>query len=137
MDWYPTLLKLCGAEKAQPLPLDGLDIWPTITQGKPSPHDAILLNTTPNAGAIRMGEWKLVIKSGEDGDGGPGRKLPKETVELFHLSVDPYETTNLAESHPEKAKELQDKLDQFAHQAVPPTNKPKPNDFVSPAVWGE
>ncbi len=137
VDWYPTLLKLCGAQKAQPLPLDGLDIWPTITHGKPSPHDAILLNTTPNAGAIRMAEWKLVINSGEDGDGGPVRKLPKESVELFRLSVDPYETTNLAESHPEKAKELRARLNQFAQQAVPPKIKPKPVDFVPPAVWGD
>ena len=29
VDWYPTLLKLCGASnEPQPLPLDGLDIWP-------------------------------------------------------------------------------------------------------------
>ena len=84
-----------------------------------------------------MGEWKLVIKSGEDGDGGPIRKFAKESVELFHLSVDPYETTNLAESHPEKAKELRARLDEFAQQAVPPKIKPKPTDFVSPAVWGE
>src|SRR5207253_2403836 len=55
VDWYPTLLKLNGAKHVQKLPLDGLDIGPTLTQGKPSPHDAILLNTTPNVGAIRMG----------------------------------------------------------------------------------
>src|SRR4051812_40468509 len=47
VDWYPTLLKLCGASGEQPLPVDGLDVWPTLTEGRRSPHDAILLNTTP------------------------------------------------------------------------------------------
>ncbi len=32
VDWYPTLLKLCGATTQQRLPVDGLDIWPTLTQ---------------------------------------------------------------------------------------------------------
>jgi arylsulfatase A-like enzyme len=137
VDWYPTLLKLCGAEAAQPLPLDGRDIWPTMTEGKPSPHDAILLNTTPNTGAVRMGEWKLVVKSGVDGEDGPSEKLTKESAELFHLAFDPYETTNLAESHSEKVRELRAKLEEFALQAVAPKIRPKPNDFVSPDVWGE
>jgi arylsulfatase A-like enzyme len=137
VDWYPTLLKLCGSDESQSQPLDGLDIWPTLTQGKPSPHEAILLNTTPNNGAVRMGEWKLVIKSGEDGEGGPEKKLAKESVELFHLAADPYETTNLAEAHLDKVKQLRTKLDEFARQAVPPKIRPKPTDFASPAVWGE
>jgi arylsulfatase A-like enzyme len=61
VDWYPTLLKLAGASLSQERPLDGLDIWPTLTQGKPSPHSEILLNAEPNRGAIRVGDWKLVI----------------------------------------------------------------------------
>src|SRR5262249_46737815 len=67
VDWYPTLLKLAGASLAQPLPLDGRDAWPTITEGRPSPHEEILLNTTPNQGAIRMGDWKLIL-NGHRGD---------------------------------------------------------------------
>src|SRR5436305_9224619 len=31
VDWYPTLLKLCGAKAGQKLPVDGLDVWPTLT----------------------------------------------------------------------------------------------------------
>ena len=61
VDWYPTLLKLAGASLEQKLPLDGRDAWPTIADGKPSPHDEILLNTTPANGGIRVGDWKLVL----------------------------------------------------------------------------
>src|SRR5258706_5478016 len=61
VDWYPTLLTLAGASLEQKQPLDGRDAWPTITNGKPSPHAEILLNSRPDTGAIRMGDWKLVL----------------------------------------------------------------------------
>ncbi len=44
----------------QKQPLDGRDIWPVITAGRPSPHEDILINAMPNSGAIRMGSWKRV-----------------------------------------------------------------------------
>lgn len=138
VDWYPTLLKLCGAKAEQKLPLDGRDVWPTLTRGKPSPHEAILLNTTPATGAVRVGDWKLVVTSGrEDPDGAPAKADGTKSVELFNLKDDPYEKTNLAAKEPTKLKELQDRLAEFARQAVPPKARPKPRDFVVPKVWGE
>src|SRR4051794_33557260 len=90
VDWYPTLLSLCGGKAEQKLPVDGLDIWPVLTQGKPSPHDAILLNTTPAGGAVRVRDWKLVVKNGtDDPDGAPVKKAGKKSVELFNLKDDP------------------------------------------------
>jgi arylsulfatase A-like enzyme len=139
VDWYPTLLELCGApaDESQ-LPLDGRNIWPTLTAGKPTPHDAILLNTTPGAGAIRMGQWKLIARTADDdADGEPARKIAGAAIELFDLAADPYETTNLAEKHPDKVAQLQARLDDFARQASPPKSKPRPRNFVTPAVWGE
>ena len=58
-------------------------------------------------------------------------------IELFDLAADPYETTNLAEKHPDTVKRLHSRFDEFARQASPPKSKPKPADFVTPAVWGE
>jgi arylsulfatase A-like enzyme len=138
VDWYPTLLGLAGAKVEQKLPLDGRDIWLTLTQGKPSPHDAILLNVTPNVGAIRMGDWKLVVKNGMDNpDGGRPANAGAKSVELFNLKDDPYEKTNLAEKEPERLKQLQARLTAYGKQAVPPRNKPKAPGFVVPKVWGE
>jgi arylsulfatase A-like enzyme len=138
VDWYPTLLKLTGATVEQKLPLDGRDVWPTITQGKPTPHDAILLNTTPRTGSIRMGDWKLVVLNGNDNPDNPNaKKGGKESVELFNLKDDPYETNNLATLRTDKVSELRKRLDTFAQQAVPPKNKPQGKNFVPPKIWGE
>jgi arylsulfatase A-like enzyme len=137
VDWYTTLVTLCGANSEQKMPVDGLDVWPTLTEGKSTPHADILLNATPNAGALRAGDWKLVMKTGvDDPDGGDANK-GTETVELFNLKSDPYEKTNLAEKHSDKAKELKARLGEYAKQAAAPKNKPKPPGFVSPKVWGE
>ena len=149
VDWYPTLLKLAGAKMEQKLAPDGRDIWPVLTAGAKSPHDAILLNTTPSHGAIRMGNWKLVLNGGATahlgadgeptpkGEGKKKKQAPTNGVELFNLAEDISEKTNLAEKHPGKVKELRARIDDFAKQAVPPKSAAKATSFKSPKVWGE
>lgn len=151
VDWYPTLLKLAGAKLEQKLPPDGRDAWPTITAGAPSPHEDILLNTTPSNGAIRAGDWKLVVGGSVTETGGEelaqpqpkakkGKKAKAEggaAVELFNLANDPYEKTNLAEQQPAKVAELRGKLDAYAKTALPPKSAPQAAGFVAPKVWGE
>lgn len=140
VDWYPTLLKLAGAKPEQPLPLDGRDAWPTITSGAPSPHEDILLNTAPKGGAIRVGDWKLVINGSatvhdddeQETSTGAGAK-----VELFNLIDDPSEKENLASAQPEKVKQLRVRYDTYAREAVPPKSRPKAKDFRVPNVWGQ
>jgi arylsulfatase A-like enzyme len=137
VDVYPTLLKLAGATVEQKLPLDGKDAWATLAESKPSPHAEILINTTPNSGALRAGDWKLVVHRGKDDPDNPVAKNGKERIELFNLADDPYEKTNLAGKNRERVKELKARLDEYAKLAVAPKPKPKPKDFVTPRVWGE
>ncbi|MFO0958563.1 MAG: arylsulfatase [Isosphaeraceae bacterium] len=157
VDLYPTLLKLAGAPLDQPLPIDGRDAWPSITNGAPSPHDVILLNGRPEGGAIRRGDWKLIVgqaTSGDDegGEAAPADAPPKaatkkaaakkaareaERVELYNLADDPRESKNLADAQPERVRELRAAYEAILKPSVPPRNRPKPADFRSPAVWGE
>ena len=150
VDWFPTLLKLAGASLEQKLPLDGRDAWPAITEGAGSPNEFILYNTTPGNGAIRVGDWKLVmggnVADSEDGsaEAAPKKKKSKKKqegggpqIELFNLATDPNEKNNLAASNPEKAAELRAKLAELAAQAVPPKSAPKAADFKTPRVWGQ
>ena len=97
-------------------------------------------------GAIRAGDWKLLVKNGDENPDGEkpaksNQAKPKKaavtSVMLFDLSIDPYESMNLAPDRPEKVLELKTRLDQFARQAVRPKARPKPNGFQTPQVWGE
>ncbi|HUQ71175.1 MAG TPA: arylsulfatase [Planctomycetaceae bacterium] len=147
VDWYPTLLKLTGALLEQPTPLDGRDAWATIAQGAKSPHEEILLNVTPANGAIRVGDWKLVLRGNANDDpaDAPAPKGKKkqaaasevDDVELFNLADDLSETKNLAAVHSDKVRDLRSRLDRYAKEAVPPKSAPKAAGFVTPKVWGE
>jgi arylsulfatase A-like enzyme len=140
VDWYPTLVTLAGGSLKQKHALDGRDAWAAIAQGKPSPHDDILLNTTPYTGAIRAGDWKLILNgrvNSNDLKQKNKKKGAEELVELFNLANDPYEKTNLAAEQPQKVKELRARLDAYARTAVPPKAEDAPAGFKSPKVWGE
>ena len=125
VDWYPTLLGLAGAELRQPLPLDGRDAWAAITKGAPSPHEEILINAVPRSGAIRAGDWKLVINGGvgandlDEATGGAGKVARKKSakaapaadaVELFNLAADLGEKTDLAAREPARVDRLRAEL---------------------------
>ncbi|HTL29594.1 MAG TPA: arylsulfatase, partial [Tepidisphaeraceae bacterium] len=122
-DWYPTLLNLTGASLEQKLPLDGKDIWPCLTEGKPSPRTEVLMNTTPDHGALRIGDWKIVLHNLAPRTG-KRAKSAEPKIELFNLAEDLSEKTNLSESNPKKLKELRARYDVLAAEAVPPKNKP-------------
>lgn len=126
-DWYPTLVNLAGAETAQKLPVDGKDISGILTGSDTIPDREIIINTAPDGGAIRIGDWKLVVS---------GPKAAEKT-ELFNLAADVSEKNDLSTSNPEKVKELRKRLDAVAKEAVAPKAKPKPTGFKSPAIWGE
>ena len=115
VDFYPTFVQLAGGSLAQPLPLDGRDAWPTITQGKPTPHAEIVLSvpgfeaSETGTPAIRVGDLKLV------GD------------ELYNIRQDPHEKKNLAAEQPEKVRQLKARLAQLATER----RKPEPHDRIS------
>jgi arylsulfatase A-like enzyme len=145
-DLFPTLVTLAGGKPEGRLPLDGRDAWKTIAEGAPSPHEDILCNVTPAGGAIRVGEWKLVLNGGGAGEGAadPMEKKARKKddgagggVELFHLPSDPGERKNLAAEKPDKVKELRARLEAYAKAAALPKQAPKAKDFKSPKVWGE
>ncbi len=148
VDWYPTFLNLAGAPSSGGHALDGRDAWPAITRGAPSPHEDILTNISTTGGALRAGDWKLVVngqvRDGEEGgDERPERRAQKEqalaapVIELFNLADDLSEKTNLAEKYPEKVRELRTRLDAYAKAAAPSLQAPAPAGFKVPAVWGE
>jgi arylsulfatase A-like enzyme len=108
VDLMPTFLSLAGASGSSDRPFDGRDIWPTLSEGRPSPHEDVLINVEAFRGAIRKGDWKLVKIALL-----PGR------VELFNLAQDPGEKNNLAEQHPDIVRDLEARLLGYAREQKP------------------
>ena len=109
VDMCPTLAGLAGATLAASKPLDGMDVWPTIAEGRPSPRSEIVYNVGPFFAAVRQGDWKLVWKT----------TLPS-SLELFDIARDPSETTNLAAEQPQKVADLQRRIEELARESAEP-----------------
>jgi arylsulfatase A-like enzyme len=137
VDLYPTLLNLAGVSLRQPKAIDGRDAWPTIAEGKPSPHEFILHNVTPFGGALRMGDWKL-IRNGHV-TANTTSKPKRQTWELFNIADDPSEKNDVKKDHPGVFAKLKARLAELADASIPPnipTNRAPPG-FKVPKVWGE
>jgi arylsulfatase A-like enzyme len=109
VDLFPTLAGLAGASAAGGKPLDGLDVWGTISEGKPSPRTEIVYDLQPFRAGLRQGDWKLVWRT----------PLP-QAVELYNIARDPSEKDNVAAANPETVATLQRRANELAAGMVPP-----------------
>ena len=96
IDWMPTLCAIAGIDDP-PQQLDGedvSDIW--LGEDRPRSKPLFWRASTPGGSpAIRDGKWKLHLNRRND-----------EETELYDLSVDPSESNNVAEKHPEVVARL-------------------------------
>ena len=100
IDWMPTLCKISGI-KDVPEQLDGedvSDIWlgGQRERSKPLFWKSSAVGSTP---AMRDGKWKLHLPRKQRGN-----------VELYDLAIDPSESRNVAEIHPDVVRRLGEKL---------------------------
>jgi arylsulfatase A-like enzyme len=144
VDLYPTLIKLAGGSLEQKRPIDGRDVWPAITRQSTIARDEILVNAEPDRGAIRVGDWKLVLHGSDDAEEEDAAVRPRragrdgvDKVELFNLASDPGEKKNLADDNREKVAELRARYEVYAKQAAPPLASTVKARLEIPAVWGE
>jgi arylsulfatase A-like enzyme len=154
-DWYPTLVQLAGAKPAAGVPLDGRDLWPALINPAAAPiHDEILINAAPGTGALRRGDWKLVVNGQLRFKGGTPpsafswvdllreSKLPTDDAsiqrtELFNLAADPGEARDVSAENPALVRELTARYESYARQAAPLIGGDTSAGFKVPAVWGE
>ena len=109
VDMYPTLASLAGASTTKCQPLDGMDVWGTISEGKASPRTEVVYNVEPFRAAIRQGDWKLIWRT----------PLP-QAVELYNIAQDPSEKNNVAAENPEKVAALQKRANELAGTMAKP-----------------
>ncbi|QDV70087.1 Arylsulfatase [Rosistilla carotiformis] len=120
-DWYTTCIALAGGSREQPLPVDGLDMTGMLFGGEPSPRDEIIFEVTGSVRlpTIRSGDWKLM------GD------------VLYNIKTDPYETTDVADQHPQVVRRLADRLAEVGRQRPPLGDKPLLMDPPLPYIYGQ
>jgi arylsulfatase A-like enzyme len=108
-DLFTTFTSMAGAPTHDCKPLDGLNLWPTLADGAPSPRTEVVYNVEPFRGALRQGDWKLIWRT----------MLPS-SVDLYQLLDDPSEQTNLASAHPDKVAAMQQRLNTLAAESAKP-----------------
>ena len=106
---YPTLASLAGASTTKAKPLDGMNLWATLSEGKPSPRTEIVYNVEPLRAGVRQGDWKLIWRT----------PLPS-APELYNIPQDPSEKNNVAGQNADKLVELQRRANELAGAQVKP-----------------
>ena len=99
MDMLPSLASLAGIPVPPTRPLDGRDIGPALSAGTESPVEGVYW-AWHGVDAIRTPRWKL--------------HRFFDRMELYDMSQDPGEETDVAAAHPDIVTEMTSKLDGWA-----------------------
>ncbi|KAJ8675545.1 hypothetical protein QAD02_011331 [Eretmocerus hayati] len=91
-DWMPTILSLAGGQDKVPSDIDGMDMWPSISEGLGSPRQELLVNIDPifNYSALRRGDFKYVLGTVGNGEAwyGESGRVEKAHIEGSNPTYD-------------------------------------------------
>jgi arylsulfatase A-like enzyme len=121
LDILPTALAAANVPVSPEWKAEGVNLLPYVTGEKSEPpHEALFWRFGQQI-AIRKGDWKLVKGAGAAGVAGGATSEPATTqgAQLFNLTNDIGEKTNLAEQEPAKVKELADAWDEWNKGNIP------------------
>jgi arylsulfatase A-like enzyme len=131
-DMYVTLLNLAGASldsDSQTKPVDGIDMWPVIAQGKTSPRNEMLINIDEFRGALMVDDWKLIVYA----------PLPSR-IELYNVADDPSEDHNRAGPESDRVQKMLARLNEYAWEMKPSLylgDLTRARAYDMPMVFGE
>ena len=116
LDVAQTLLDLLGIRQTESM--EGLSLLPAIYGARDHNYSEVYFSeaTWQVKRAVRTNQWKLIRSIEPDPHGRP-------MTELFDLDTDPEETTNLAETKPDKVKELGQRLDAWLTRRLAETGR--------------
>jgi len=100
-DWMPTLTRLVGWKQPPAIQFDGQDVWPVISGAVAQPEPRTIYIPLPKSWAVLHDGWKLIVT-----DKGPKGRDKSDDIKLFHVTRDPSEKQNLADSEPARVKDL-------------------------------
>jgi arylsulfatase A-like enzyme len=127
-DMYIMLLTVGGASLDQSKRPDGVDALPIIAdkQLTTRKEKEILLNVEAFHGALRAGEWKLIVHTA----------MPAK-VELFQIANDPEEAENQAAAYPDRVNDMMKRLNEYAYDMAPAKYLGEAETDNRPMFWRE
>ena len=121
MDLYPTFCAAAGAPVPAGTKLDGVNLLPHLLGEKPGAPHEILFWKNGDRGAVRQGDWKLLISPWQ----------PK--LQLFNLADDIGEKRDLAGEKPELLAKLHKAWLDWSAPLPPRANPVQPKPATSGA----
>ncbi|MEP0212422.1 MAG: sulfatase/phosphatase domain-containing protein, partial [Cellulophaga sp.] len=121
IDFYPTILDMVGVTNYNAKEIDGESFLPILTGAKSKLKRKSLFwhyphyHRTKPYGSILDNNWKL-LEFFEDGK-----------LELYNLTTDPNETTNLASTNVVKVRKMKKKLEKWRASVGAQMMKQNPN----------
>ncbi|MFC7338767.1 arylsulfatase [Haloferula chungangensis] len=114
-DLLATCAQLVGAKLPDDAGEDSVSFLPALLGDEmESQRDALVHHSYHGEFAIRQDKWKLLLCQGSGG-ATTGETDEKSAIQLYDLSRDISETTNLAEAHPEVVAALRKQLDKIVN----------------------
>ena len=106
MDFLPTALDLAGLPVPTERMLDGTSMKDLLLEQAEFPNRKLFFGYEPKLGtAMRDGDWKMIVKG--------------DKRELYNLETDLGESTNLVETHPDRAEQMGTAIGQWKLQVQP------------------
>jgi arylsulfatase A-like enzyme len=119
MDWFPTVLELCGIEAPEGVPLDGHSVLPLVEDASISSAYKAMYWQWQEGWMVREGNWKLIVNNAK----GLGQPALDKTY-LANLEDGQPEAKNHVQEHPEIVERLT-QLHREWIEAVTPRAVPK------------
>ncbi|MCF7957352.1 MAG: sulfatase-like hydrolase/transferase, partial [Phycisphaerae bacterium] len=105
MDLLPTVMDIVGVDISRERKFDGISIKKHLLNQADMPDRKVFFGYEPKLGtAMRDGNWKMQTKG--------------DVVELYDLSKDIKETTNVADKYPKRTKEMKAAIETWKHEVT-------------------
>ena len=112
MDILPTICNLAGVKLPKGMPLDGYNLKQQLAGKKNETRKEDFLNHFPHNHrnsyftSYVNGDWKVIYHYPVPAKGGSSEPSQKSRYELYNLKDDPFESTDLANSYPERLQTI-------------------------------
>ncbi|MEI6892823.1 MAG: arylsulfatase [Pontiella sp.] len=139
-DFFATLAAVTGRGLPKRSAEDSVSFLPALS-GEPmlSTRAGVIHHSISGHFAYRMGKWKLCLAKGSGGWTAPNEKKANKPgvpiAQLYDMDVDPGETTNLYESHPEVVERLLKQLESDVVRGRSTDGEAASNDIASINLW--